>query len=432
MKLKLFGIIVFIGLSAALIGCSSETGQSKGGEVTIEFMHTSVEQERLKVVNGLIQKFEEDNPNINIDPVVVEEGSLSTKIITLAQAGELPEVIEVGQQHAKMLDKNALVDTDALKSVIEDIGKEEYFDGTLKLVRTEDGKGFRGVPISGWVQGIWYNKEMLASKGFEEPQNWEELLEIAEAFTDKANQKYGIALPTVEGNLSEQAFSQFALSNNANILNANGEITLSTPEMKESLTYYKKLSQYTMPGSNGVTEVKDAFMNGTAPMAIYSTYILPAVYAQGDPSNLGYAIPKKEQEAVFGTVSSLTIPSGLEEQKKKAAQTFVKYLSKTENATEWILMAPGGAQPVHKSVVASETYQSNKVINAFGDLSTEIAESFNEIQVFGLVENKNFVKMGDISSSNAIPIMMNQVTVGDASVEEGIKAAQEQLDKVLE
>ncbi len=431
MKRKWFGIIAFIVLSVALIGCSSET-QSKGGEVTIEFMHTSVEQERLKVVNGLIEEFEEANPNINIDPVVVEEGSMSTKIITLAQASELPEVIEVGQQHAKMLDRNALVDTEALKSVISDIGRDEYFDGALRLVRTEDGEGFRGIPISGWVQGIWYNKEMLASKGFDEPQNWEELLEVAKAFTDKSNQKYGIAMPTAEAGMSEQAFSQFALSNKANILNANGEITLNTPEMKEALNYYKKLSQYTMPGSNGVTEVRDAFMNGTAPMAIYSTYIMPAVYAQGDPSNLGFAIPKKEQEAVFGTVSSLTIPTGLKEQQKEAAQKFIKFLSKTENATEWILMAPGGAQPVHKSVVASETYQSNKVINSFGDLSTEIAESFNEIQVFGLVGDKNFVKMGQISSSNAIPIMVNRVTVGDAGVEEGINAAQEQLEKVLE
>ncbi|XBD02613.1 sugar ABC transporter substrate-binding protein (plasmid) [Pseudalkalibacillus hwajinpoensis] len=422
----------FLFLCVALIGCSNETGQTKDGEVTIEFMHTSVEQERLEVIDGLIQKFEEKNPDINVDPVVVEESSLTTKIITLAQSGELPEVIEVGEAYAKVMDKDSLIDTDAVKNIIEDVGTDEYYDGALKLVRTEDGKSYRGVPISGWVQGIWYNKEMLASKGFEEPTNWDELLEIAKAFTDAENQKYGIALPTVESTFSEQAFSQFALSNNANILNADGELSLNTPEMKESLEYYQELSQYTMPGSNDVTEVRDAFMNGTAPMAIYSSYLLPAVYEQGNPSNLGYAIPKKEQEAVYGTVSSLTISSGLEEQQKEAAKTFVKFLSKVENATEWILMAPGGAQPVHKGVVANETYQSNEVIKAYGDLSTEIAESFNEIQVFGLIDNKNFVKMGDITSSNALPIMVNQVTVGGASVKESVEAANEQIEKVVD
>ena len=47
--------------------------------------------------------------------------------------------------------------------------------------------------------------------------------------------------------------------------------------MMQALTYYRNLAANTMPGSNDIMEVKDAFMNGTAPMAIYSTYILPAV-----------------------------------------------------------------------------------------------------------------------------------------------------------
>ncbi|SFK49483.1 carbohydrate ABC transporter substrate-binding protein, CUT1 family [Halobacillus dabanensis] len=433
-NLKLHWLIVGLMLSVVLIGCSSQSGGSGGEDkgVTIEFMHTSVEQERLDVINGLISKFEEENPDITIDPVVVEESNLTTKIVTLAQSGELPEVIEVGQDYAKVMDKDALIDTEAVNEVIGNIGGNNYYEGALKLVRTEDGESYRGVPISGWVQGIWYDKEMLASKGFEEPQSWEEVKEVAKAFTDVGNQEYGIALPTVENTFSEQAFSQFALSNNANILNSEGEITLDTPEMQEALSFYKDLAQYTMPGSNGVTEVKDAFMNGTAPMAMYSTYLLPAVYEAGKAENLGYAIPNEEQEAVYGTVSSLTIPAGLEDKQKEAAQTFIEFLSEGENATEYVLMSPGGAQPVSKNVVENETYQSNEVIQAFGDLPTEIAESFNEIKVFGLVDDKNYVKMGDITSSNAIPLMINDAVVGGASVDEAMQTAKDQLDKVVD
>lgn len=53
--------------------------------------------------------------------------------------------------------------------------------------------------------------------------------------------------------------------------------------MAQALQYYRQLAMNTMPGSNDIMEVKDAFMNGTAPMAIYSTYILPAVIKEGDP-----------------------------------------------------------------------------------------------------------------------------------------------------
>ena len=47
--------------------------------------------------------------------------------------------------------------------------------------------------------------------------------------------------------------------------------------MMQALTYYRDLAANTMPGSNDIMEVKAAFMNGSAPMPIYSTYILPAV-----------------------------------------------------------------------------------------------------------------------------------------------------------
>ncbi|STI18093.1 ABC transporter substrate-binding protein [Escherichia coli] len=75
----------------------------------------------------------------------------------------------------------------------------------------------------------------------------------------------------------------------------------------QALTYYRDLAANTMPGSNDIMEVKDAFMNGTAPMAIYSTYILPAVIKEGDPKNVGFVVPTEKNSAVYGMLTSLTI-----------------------------------------------------------------------------------------------------------------------------
>lgn len=413
---------------------NSATNDSGNNEETvqIQFMHTSVEEERLRVIDGLVEKFESENTDVEIEQVVVEESNLNTNIITLASSGQLPEVVEVGQDYARVMDKDELIDREAVGNVLNNVGTDNYYEGALKLLRTEEGESYTGVPLSGWVQGIWYNKEMLESEGFSSPSSWEEVLEVAESFTDADNREYGIALPTVESNYSEQAFSQFALSNNANVLDGEGNLTANTPEMTEALSFYQELSQYTMPGSNDTTEVRDAFMNGSSPMAIYSTYILPTIFNEGDPENVGFAIPTNKTEAVYGTVTSLTITSALEDQKREAAERFVEFMADVENTTEWILMAPGGAQPVHKGVVENETYTSNEVVNAFGELSSEIAESFNDIQVFGLVDEKNFVVMGDITSSGAIPAMVNSVTVGGLDVESEIEKAESTLSGVVD
>ncbi|WP_088014301.1 ABC transporter substrate-binding protein [Gottfriedia acidiceleris] len=425
---KVLSMFLVLMLAVGLTACG---GKKENGKVTIEFMHSSVEQERLAVITDLISKFEKENPNIKVKQVPVEEDAYNTKVVTLASSGKLPAVIEVGQDYAKVMDKDELIDKDAVKSIISKVGEDKYYEGALKLLKTEDGKNYTGVPISGWVQGIWYNKQMLADKGFAEPKNWDDVLKIAKAFTNSGSKKYGIAIPTVEGGFSEQAFSQFALSNNANMFDSKGDLTLNTPEMKEALNYYKELSKYTMPGSNDVTEVKDAFMNGSAPMAVYSTYILPAVYEEGKTNNIGFVIPTEKTKAVYGTVSAYTISSGLDDDQKAAAEKLVEFMAKPENNTKLVLMSPGGSQPVNKDVTESKEYKENKVVNSFGELSTEIASAFDNIQVFGLVDNKNFLKMGDVTSSGAVAKLINDVTVGGKSVDSAIKEAGEKLKGVL-
>ncbi|MDT2598639.1 sugar ABC transporter substrate-binding protein [Enterococcus hulanensis] len=405
-------------------------GSAKDDEkTTIEFMHSSVEQDRLKVIDKLVADFEKKNPDIKVKQIPVEEDAYNTKVVTLARSNKLPGVIEVSQDFAKVMDKDELIDQKAVGSVMEKVGEDNYYDGAKKLVRTEDGSGYIAAPISGWVQGIWYNKKTLSDAGFSEPTTWESVLEIAKHFNDAGNKKYGIAMPTADSTMTEQAFSQFALSNDANVLDEKGKVTINTPEMTKALEYYKELSQYTMPGSNDVTEIKDAFMNGSVPMAIYSTYILPSVFEEGKAEDIGFAIPTNKQEAVYGTVSGLTISAGLDKEQKAASEKFVEYLSEAKNMEKWVLMSPGGAQPVNKKVVDSSSYQSNEVISAFGDLPKEIASSFDKVQVFGLVGDKNFTKMGDITSSGAISKAVNSATVGKEAPEKALKTAQDSIEK---
>ena len=426
-KKMIFGTALAV-LALTLGACGG--GSAKDDEkTTIEFMHSSVEQDRLKVIDKLVADFEKENPDIKVKQMPVEEDAYNTKVVTLARSNKLPGVIEVSQDFAKVMDKDELIDQKAVGNVIKKVGEDNYYDGAKKLVRTEDGSGYIAAPISGWVQGIWYNKKTLSDAGFSEPTTWDSVLEIAKHFNDAGNKKYGIAMPTADSTMTEQAFSQFALSNNANVLDDKGKVTINTPEMKQALDYYKELSQYTMPGSNDVTEIKDAFMNGSTPMAIYSTYILPSVFEEGKSEDIGFAIPTNKQEAVYGTVSGLTISAGLDKEQKAASEKFVEYLSEAKNMEKWVLMSPGGAQPVNKEVVDSSSYQSNEVISAFGELPKEIASSFDKVQVFGLVGDKNFTKMGDITSSGAISKAVNGVTVGKEDPEKALKTAQESIEE---
>ncbi len=92
---------------------------------------------------------------------------------------------------------------------------------------------------------IWYRKDVLAKLGWRS-QNWQQLLDVAQKLNDPANKKYGIALPT-ESVLTEQSFSQFALSIRLTSLTPKAKLPYDTPEMMQALTYYRNLAANTMP-----------------------------------------------------------------------------------------------------------------------------------------------------------------------------------------
>lgn len=422
-----------IVLLSALVSCALISGckDDKATHVSIEFMHSSVEQERQAVITTLIERFEKANPDITVKQVPVEEDAYNTKVITLARSGSLPEVIETSHDYAKVMDKEQLIDRNAVTNVIQAVGENAFYDGVLRIVRTEDGSAWTGVPVSAWIGGIWYRKDLLANAGLGEPKNWEDLLTVAKKLNDPSHKKYGIALPTAESVLTEQSFSQFALSNKANVFDAQGNINLDTPEMSRALGYYRELAANTMPGSNDIMEVKDAFMNGTAPMAIYSTYILPAIIKEGDPQNIGFVVPTEKTPAVYGMLTSLTITNGQKEEETAAAEKFVAFMEQADNIADWVMMSPGAALPVNKAVVTTKTWQDNSVIKALGELPAQLIAELPNIQVFGAVGDKNFTRMGDVTGSGVVSSMVHNVTVGKTDLSSTLQESQKKLDDLI-
>ncbi|HCR0053147.1 TPA: extracellular solute-binding protein [Enterobacter hormaechei] len=423
-RLRALALVV----AALLSGCKEDKPQ----QVTIEFMHSSVEQERQAVIRSLIDRFQKENPTITVKQVPVEEDAFNTKMITLARSGALPEVIEVSHDYARVMDKESLIDHKAVKALIEKQGEASFYDGVLRIVRTEDGNAYTGVPISAWLQGIWYRKSVLAKAGISEPKNWAQLLDAARKLTKIGDKKYGIALPTAESVMTEQTFSQFALSNHANVFNADGKVTVNSPEMLASLNYYRDLSRYTMPGSNNVMEIKDAFMNETAPMAVYSTYILPAIAQEGSLADIGFVVPTEKTSAVYGVITSLTITTGQKEEETEAAEKFVSFMEQAQNTAEWVLMSPGAMLPVTKAVAAHTVYKDNPAIKAFGDLTTQLIAQYPHMQVFGSVGEKNFTGMGDVTGSAILSEMVNQVTVGKQETAPALERSQQRVAELLQ
>lgn len=434
MKRKMVSMMLIASMTAALLGgCGGgdKEGGSSDGKVAIQFMHQQVEQERQDAVQALIDKFEEENPDITVESIPVNEDDYDARIAAQGGSGELADIIEYSQDQAKTSVANQFTNTDAVKEVIEGIGEDAFYDGALSVTKTEDGSSYVGVPLASWVQGIWVNVPMLQEKGFEIPQTWDDVLEVAQAFHDPDNRMYGIALPTSDSAFTEQVFSQFALSNGANVFDGDKNVTVNTPEMKEALEYYKELAACSMPGSTEVADVNDAFVGKNAPMALYSTYILGNVEGAGFAQDIQLVLPQKESQAAYGCITVLGISANGDDAKTEASKKFVDFLLQPENNVEWLNMAPGGLQPVLAEVDEMTEYTDLEARQSFVHLNDAIANAVNNLQLFGVVDGKNYTEMGDITNTGILSKMINNVVIQNADVDTELATAQTEVEELM-
>ncbi|KRQ87618.1 Multiple sugar-binding protein precursor [Caloramator mitchellensis] len=434
-------IALLMVISLALTGCGkketaetnnqeTQTTQETKQKVTIEFMHSQPEEERVSTIQKIIDDFMAKNPDIEVKQVPVPEDTYMTKLTTLISSQQLPVLMESNIDWGRLLYAEGVLDTAAHTEVIDAKGKDAFFKGALEILQAPDKPEYIGVPVSGWVAGIWYNKALFEEKKLAPPTTWDNILKAAKALHDPSKKKYGIVFATEESDFTEQTFTQIALSNNAELFDENGNPKFNSPEMKEAIKFYKELYKYSPKGSNGVTQVKDAFVGGNAAMAIYSTYIMPALYEQKMADKIGFAVPEKKTAAGFGMLTTIAISNMAKPEEREAAKKFISFMLEKESNITWLHMSPGGANPVLKEIASDEQYKSHELLKAFGETSSKVPEAFNELKMLGFQNGKSHPKMGVITSKLVIPKALNAILVQNANLDKEVEKAQKAMEEI--
>lgn len=416
---------------ASVSGSEEAAGSdtADGGEVEIQFLHGQPEEERVQAIQEIIDAFEAENPGIKVTQMPIPEDGFWTKISAMIGTGELPAVVENGVDMLRLLNAEEALDLEAATEVIETVGKDRYYGGVLDMMKAPGKDQYLGVPISGWVSGIWYRKSMFEENNLEPPTTWENILKAAETLNDPDSKTYGIMIATEESDFTEQSFSSFTGSVGYDLFDDSGAPRFNTPEMKEVLEFYNSLYQYTLPGSNGVEQVKDGFVGGHAGMALYSTYIMGAMVEQDMADDIGFAVPEKTEQGGFGMTSTMGISNMISEEERAAAIKFVSYLGNVEANIKWCHMAPGGSNPVLKDVADDPSYLDNEVLKAFGDTAALIPDAFENLQMLGVKDGEVHPAMGNISSKFLIPHCINAILVQGEDVDSAMTKCQEALEE---
>jgi len=407
--------------------------------IDLEFWHSEVEQNRVETFARLIEKFEAENPDIKVKQVPIEENDMRIRLATAEAAGVFPDIASLSQEMILRYGGAGLLSTEAAESTVADLGRDDFYKGGLDYLTGPAGELY-GVPYTGWVQGIWYRKDWFAEAGLEAPLAWEDIKAAAEKFNDAPNRVYGIVIGTDKDVYAEQVFTQFALSNEALLFDKDGNVTFDTPQMIEALTFYNELDKFTPPGPTTWRDARDLYLNGTLAMMFYSTFIMDDI-GIGRTGFKGAVVPdlvhktgfapyiEHKVKASYGPVSGFGIFKSSKE--IEADKKFIKFLMKKDDYIKIMHMAPGGFNPMLKSVATSQEFLGNEILQAWGETYKTIAAGLENIKTFAFAYGQIFPVFGDISAQFITGDAINRMTQKGVPPADAAKWAQEEMEKTV-
>lgn len=161
---------------------SGGAAPAEGKKVTITWWHISTAEDHKAVWQKLADEYMAAHPNVTIEISVLENEAFKTKLTTVMQSGNPPDIFQswgggVMNEYARAgLLKDITADLDA------DGGawRNTFSPGALGVYAL-DGRNY-GVPWDMGMVGFWYNKELFAQAGITTPPTtWPELLEAVKA-----------------------------------------------------------------------------------------------------------------------------------------------------------------------------------------------------------------------------------------------------------
>ncbi|MBP1967395.1 extracellular solute-binding protein [Paenibacillus aceris] len=160
-------------------GSATPAPGAKGEPVMLTIRHTQVkdtQKKRLAMLQEVVKNTEAKVPGLSITLDGVEDKvNRFEKLRAEMAAGNPPEIFDLfgGTDTKDYVKANRLLD---LTPILNELGLMDKFYSFEEF--TVDGKIY-GIPMAGYVEGLYYNKKILSDNQIKPPQTWDDLLAAA-------------------------------------------------------------------------------------------------------------------------------------------------------------------------------------------------------------------------------------------------------------
>ncbi len=370
MKKKL--LVIILGILVLLVGISYADSN-----VTLNFWMPGQEPTIKATMEGIIAKFEKENPNIKINYSQIPWNEYPVKLNTAYSGGVAPDVMGLGWgQFGQLISENKFLPFDTNSA---GLNTKDFYDVALK---EGSYKGKLYGLLLPEIRVFLYRKDYFKEAGLDPnkpPHSWQDLQKYAIKLTKRNGnrvERAGLDVATANG---QQMFATMLWQLNGDLWDDNGQPLFNTPDGVKALTFLVNLkNKYnTVIPSDIQSLTGPVFMNGYAAMAYMQTQALPQLEkVTGD--KLGYALPTKEKSntaLVMGTFLAVSATV----KNKEAATKFAEFLYSGDSM--WDIYQGINFLPTRKSLQAKFVKDSPEKNQIFLT-ALQNSRGFNKSPVF--------------------------------------------------
>lgn len=317
---------------SVLAGCGSKDEASGGanGKVKIEFLE--YKSEAKGTFSKLAEKFEKENPNIDI--VVTNPPDAVTVLKTRVAKRDLPDVIGMGGDvsYAEISKAGAFKDV-SKDSALNDI-QPAYID-MLKDISKQDK--VYGIPYAANANAVIYNKTIFKELGIEVPTTWEEFIAAAEKV--KAAGKIPFYFTFKDAWTALPAYNVLAANTQGDdfFKKLDKGDTKFAEGHKEAAEKLLTLLEYGHKDQNGkaYNDGNVAFAKGESAMYLQGIWAIPEIKKANPNIEVGvFPYPIGDSKVVSGV--DLLLAQSATTEHPKEAKKFIEFLLSDENMKEYL------------------------------------------------------------------------------------------------
>ncbi|GGC84143.1 sugar ABC transporter substrate-binding protein [Thalassobacillus devorans] len=227
-------LLTMLLLSIALIlaACSGQTGGESGGDGPVEITYLKPgadDPDTRERVQDIIDRFEEENPDIKVKLEAVGWDNAYQKLVTGFNGGSSPDVFAGGSRWM-----TAFADMGALLP-LTDMASEKIKEYPEALQQSSQYKDeIYAIPRAFSARSLIYRTDLIE----EPPTTWEELVETAKTVQEENEGMYGFAISGAAHVSTTTQYFNYLLQNGGEVFDEEGNVTINSPEAVEALKYY--------------------------------------------------------------------------------------------------------------------------------------------------------------------------------------------------